>query len=66
MSTQVHIRIDASTHPQISIVIANIKLHFVTNNSAKKAKQKKAVFTKKPLKKIEKPAGASTCTFVNQ
>ena len=25
-----------------------------------------AVFTKKPLKNIEKPAGASTCVLVNQ
>lgn len=66
ISVEVHIRIDASIAPKnISPSIKWIKEECL-NKKLKYIKQNKAVFTKYPLKKIEKPVGASTWTFVNQ
>ncbi len=66
ISVLVHILIEASIQPQILIVTANVMVNCEVKNCVKYIRQYSAVFTKKPLKKIEKPAGASTCTLVNQ
>lgn len=52
--------------PHKIIAINTVNKVGVANNCNNSAKQKKAVLTKNPLKKIENPVGASTCTFVSQ
>lgn len=66
ISNNDHIRDDASHTPHNTNDNARLKPMSKYKKKNNCDKQKKAVFTKKPLKNIEKPVGASTCTFVNQ
>lgn len=51
---------EASIAPQITITKQKMVLNLFENSIYTYEKQKKAVLTKNPLRKIENPVGAST------
>ena len=57
---------EASKNPKTIIHKNGYKLNFTLIKDNVLYKPKIAVFTKKPLKYIEKPVGASTCVLVIQ